>query len=249
LPGAIGSTHNATYNNSAVPTATRAVGAYRLLRGDASQNVSGVSFTAKFIASAPSTYNQSEATNQVRVAYGANGFTDTVGKWCATCHPAMHSTGHYVHPIDRGLTTIIANNYGAYVSSGNMTGAAARSYLSLVPFAENTRDFTILKSHAKNDNSYLNGPASADKVMCLSCHRAHATGFPDMLRWNMEGEFITYADAAGNAAWPGTDTTPSVPQLAWGRTGAETQAAYYGRPATLFGAYQRGLCNKCHAQD
>jgi hypothetical protein len=65
-----------------------------------------------------------------------------------------------------------------------------------------------------------------------------------MLRWQMEGEFIVY-----NSLYPGTDTTPSVPQFARGRLGAETQAAYYDRPATQFATYQRVLCNKCHAKD
>ena len=30
---------------------------------------------------------------------------------------------------------------------------------------------------------------------------------------------------------------------------AQVQAAYYDRPVTVFGANQRSLCNKCHAQD
>jgi hypothetical protein len=35
-----------------------------------------------------------------------------------------------------------------------------------------------------------------------------------------------------------------------GRTHNEALAAYYGRdPINTFGAYQRSLCNKCHAQD
>ena len=34
-----------------------------------------------------------------------------------------------------------------------------------------------------------------------------------------------------------------------GQSAAETQQAYYGRPATKFGPYQRSLCNKCHAKD
>ncbi len=118
------------------------------------------------------------------------------------------------------------------------------SYTSLVPFAENTGDIATLQSHAKNDDSYLNGPGSSDKVMCLSCHRAHASGWPEALRWNMEGEFIIY-----NSLFPGTDTTPTVPQFARGRLGAETQAAYYDRPVTKFASYQRVLCNKCHAKD
>jgi hypothetical protein len=65
-----------------------------------------------------------------------------------------------------------------------------------------------------------------------------------MLRWQMEGEFIVY-----DSNYPGTDTTPAVPQFARGRTGLETQAAYYDRPVTVFASYQRVLCNKCHGQD
>ena len=229
-----------SYNNSPTPGAGEAVGTYRLLRGG---TYGGVTFSGFPIAVAPSTYNQSEATNQVRVAYGAEG-TNTWGNWCASCHPNMHSSGSYVHPTDQSLGSDIANVYNAYVKSGDLTGSAATSYTSLVPFAENTGDLTTLKAHAKNDNSYRNGPSSSDKVMCLTCHRAHATGFPEMLRWSMVGEFIIYT-----GQFPGTDTTPTAPQFARGRLGAETQAAYYDRPVTQFASYQRALCNKCHAQD
>jgi predicted CXXCH cytochrome family protein len=231
-----------SYNNSVTPAAGQAVGGYRLLRGlnDSSQ---GVTFTGVAVAIAPSTYNQTEATNQVRVAYGADGI-NTWGNWCASCHPQMHSSGNYVHPVDQSLGSGIATAYNAYVKTGDLTGSAATSFTSLVPFADNTGTITTLQSHAKNDNTYLNGPATSDKVMCLSCHRAHASGFPEMLRWNMEGEFMVY-----NGQYPGTDTTPTVPQFARGRLGAETQAAYYDRPVTQFGTYQRVLCNKCHAKD
>ena len=231
-----------SYNNSLTPAAGQAVGMYRLLRGggDASQGVTFVNFP---LAVAPATYNQTEATNQVRVAYGANG-SNTWGNWCATCHPSMHSTGNYVHPIDQSLGTDVANNYNAYVKSGDLTGATATSFTSLVPFMEGNASLATLKTHASNTNSYLNGPSSSDQVACLSCHRAHATGWVDMLRWNMEGEFMVY-----NSLYPGTDTTPAVPQFARGRLGAETQAAYYDRPVTQFASYQRVLCNKCHAKD
>jgi predicted CXXCH cytochrome family protein len=209
--------------------------------GDSSQ---GVTFAGVPIAVAPATYNRTEAVTQTRVAYGSNGIVDTWGNWCATCHTDMHSTGNYVHKVDEALDTGIANNYNAYVKSGDLSGAAATSFLSLVPFAETGATISVLKSHAKNNDSYLNGPSTSDKVMCLSCHRAHATGFPEMLRWNMEGEFMVY-----NSLFPGTDTTPTVPQFARGRLGVETQAAYYDRPVTKFASYQRVLCNKCHAKD
>jgi len=143
-----------------------------------------------------------------------------------------------------GLGTDVSANYNAYKKSGDLTGTSANSFTSLVPFIENTGDITTLKAHAKNNDTYLNGPSSSDRVACLSCHRAHASGFPEMLRFNMEGEFMVY-----NSLWPGTDSTPTVPQFARGRLSAETQAAYYDRPVTQFASYQRVLCNKCHAKD
>jgi len=243
-----------SYATSAVPTATQAVGSYRLLAGQNYSQDGGttsIPYPGAPIASAPSTYNQSEATNQVRVAYGTSvtgsGKTSW-GLWCATCHGNMHSTGNYVHPVDQGFSIGVLNNYNTYVSSGVMTGAAATAYLSLVPFVENTGDYATLKTHASNTGSYKNGPGSSDQVSCLSCHRAHASGFGNMLRWEMEGEFITVADGSGNPIWPGTDNGAPV-QFARGKTSAETRAAYYDRAPTVFGAYQRVLCNKCHAQD
>lgn len=228
-----------SYNNSAVPAAGQAVGTYRLLRGLNDTSVTGVTFTGVAIAVAPATYNQSEATNQVRVAYGASA-GNTWGNWCGSCHPSMHTpaTGTSVHPVDDALGTALANVYNAYVKSGDLSGAAASSYNSLVPFAEATGAFATLASHASNTNTYMNGPGSSDEVTCLSCHRAHASGFDYMLRFNMGYEFMvyngTYTGSAGSAQ---------------GRNETEMTAAYYGRPATVFASYQRVLCNKCHAKD
>jgi cytochrome c553 len=248
-----GSYNNSPGNSAGNPIpAGQAVGVYRLLRGSGS-TTGNVTFAGVPAAVAPSTYNQSEATNQVRVAYGfavvANQ-QEAWGTWCATCHTQMHSANGYVHPVDQILSGTVINNYNLYVNSSNTAGGSqTTAFLSLVPFVEGTSDYTVLGSHAVNDNSYLNGPGGADRVTCMSCHRAHATGWENMLRWNMEGEFMTLADSSGNPVYPGIDTTPNSPQFARGRTSAETQAAYYDRPVTVFGAYQRVLCNKCHAQD
>ncbi len=179
------------------------------------------------------------------MAYGANG-TNTWGNWCATCHPAMHSSGNYVHPIDQSLGSDVANNYNAYVMSGNLTGTSATAFNSLVPFASNTGDIPTLQGLASNSGTAASkvGPGQSDKVMCLSCHRAHASGFMNSLRWFTEGEFMIY-----NGLYPGTDSTPTVPQFSHGRLAVETQAAYYDRPVTAFASYQRLMCNKCHAKD
>ncbi len=230
-----------SYDTSVAPAAGQAVGVYRLLRG-LGGSYNGTTFNGVAIAVAPSTYNRTESSTQTRVAYGS-ALGNTWGTWCASCHPNMHSTGNYVHPVDQGLGSEIAANYNAYVKSGDLTGTG-NSFTSLVPFMENTGVIATLQSHAKNNDSYLTGPTTSDQVACLTCHRAHASGWPEALRWNMESTFMVY-----NSLYPGTDSTPSNADLARGRLAAETQAAYYDRPVTQFASYQRVLCNKCHAKD
>lgn len=231
-----------SYGASPVAESGAAVGVYRLLAG-AGYTKGGVTFSGAPAAVAPEIYNRSESSTQTRVAYGhATGSgRDTWARWCATCHPQMLSQGHRAD-VALGLETL--GNYAAYRKSGDMSGALATSYLSLVPFIENTADYTMLAAHAKNDDSALGGPVNGDVVSCLTCHRAHATGWESMMRWNDKSTFLTY-----DGSWPGTDTTPDLPQYAKGRTSAETRAAYYDRPWNVFATYQRTLCNKCHARD
>lgn len=235
-----------SYHNSPDPDSTAAVGVYRLLNGSGFVT-DGVQFQTSPAIVVNSSYNRSEAVNQTRVAYG-----DNIGAWCATCHPDMHNTvggTAIVHPIDEDLGSSIVDIYERYRGSGDLTGLAGDSYLSLVPFEEDIggthtlADYATLKSKALIDNSDLSGPATTSDVTCLSCHRAHASGWEYALRWNPESELITY-----NGLWPGTDNGAPV-QFARGRTEAEYEDAMNDYPASTFGAYQRQLCNKCHAQD
>ena len=88
--------------------------------------------------------------------------------------------------------------------------------------------------------------ATSNRVVCLSCHRAHASGWEFMGRWNNAGEFI-----AVDGVWPGTDSPSTIAtsaKYAQGRTTAETKQAYNGKNMT-YASYQRSLCNKCHAKD
>jgi predicted CXXCH cytochrome family protein len=227
-----------------------ATGVYRLLRGTG-DTVDGVTFLVPPpVAVSPSTYNRSEFNTQTRTAYGS-GMAD----WCSVCHIDMHngggnSSGYLTHPVDRNLSGLVIRNYNSYTKSGDMTGTASTSYLSLVPYEENltysAANITSLKSHAQTDDSYLNGPVAtgngSTKVFCLSCHRAHASGFMFMARWQNEGNFII-----ADGMYPGSDNAQS--SLARGHSTQETSAAFYHRNVTKFSGYQRSLCNKCHAKD
>jgi predicted CXXCH cytochrome family protein len=235
-----------------VGTENLSVGVYRLLAG-AGYTKATASFTGNPAAKVPSTYNRTEQTTQTRVAYGnaTTGGHVSWGTWCSTCHPNMHSSGNMVHPTDESLGSTIATNYGQYVKSGDMTGSAATSFLSVVPFINNSADYAgTLSTLAVNNNTQLGGPASNDQVSCLSCHRTHASAWPHMLRYSYGYEFVTK-----NGEYVATDN----PDFAnWGsrrfiqaagRTIADMEAGHYGRKATMWSAYQRVLCNKCHAKD
>ncbi|MGC1455709.1 MAG: cytochrome C [Nitrospirota bacterium] len=191
------------------------------------------------VAIAPRDYNRPEAVTDTRVAYGRG-----MSEWCSNCH-ANGCTGAYGHPVCSGAqcTNEIISNYSAYVKSGDINGTGDTSYTSLVPFEEGTDDRSVLAQHAKNDGTYRLGPGFGSNVMCLTCHRAHASGWDHMARWNMASEFIVY-----NGVYPGINNG-SPQRNAQGRTEAETQMAYYARPVTFFATYQRGLCNKCHPKD
>jgi len=234
-----------------------AVGAYRILGGNGYKPASvAYTFTQTVqpIAVAPSTYNKSDglATDQltgaVVVRYGAN-----MSEWCANCHGKMHQDAYVsgnaaktVHPagngatMDKGSPNNVYVNYNAYLTSGNMSGTNA--YTNLVPFEEG---FTANPSSPLSGNPVA---AATTNVMCLSCHRAHASGFESMTRFGTAAEFQTYLDASGNAAYYDRATGSSSFKHE-GKTSNDWQAAYYQRPADTFGAYQRVLCNKCHAKD
>jgi predicted CXXCH cytochrome family protein len=248
-----------SYGN--VPTATAAVGSYRLLAGVGYSPASNIANPAPFVANppiavAPSSYNHAEGAapaTQVRVAYGAG-----MSEWCANCHSNIHMNNYVSgaqggaglrHPAGRGalLKPGQFNVYNTYVSSGVYNGTGDQ-YTSLVPF-ENaakiaydnhggaTADILALASAAGGtDNAGIFVASAQSNVMCLSCHRAHASGFSSMLRWNGDDTFIT-------------NSTQFVDTKTPLRTQAGLQRAYYGRSAADLGAYQRSLCNKCHAKD
>ena len=247
--------NSGSYNTSNNPVAARnAVGVYRLLGGNGfAPKSTGYAFVNDPPAAvAPGTYNRNESSTETRVAYGRG-----MGEWCGNCHSGLVQNGYtsgmagLTHPAGNSakLTTAIIANYNTYVKSGDLTGT--NNYLSLVPFEEGVADqgtasYAQLKTDS-NTSGVNSHPADASSgVMCLSCHRAHASGFASMIRFGHENEFMTIADSTGAPIYPDVSVNSAVSQ---GLNAGEQQSAYYGRPATRWAAYQRLLCNKCHAKD
>ena len=235
-----------SYAASPDPQANASSGVYRLLGGRNYQPApggSGMLFVNDPPAAvAPANYNRSEAGTQTRVAYGAG-----MSEWCQNCHTTMHSAAYpgpsqLLHPSGAsaklGLTKTTL--YNSYRKTGDLSGIPDTSFLSLVPFEEGTTDYAALKAHARSDDAYLRGPDNTNsQVMCLSCHRAHASGWDGMTRWNTGADFIVYN---GFYSQDGQSYQP----YGQGRTEMEAQKAYYDRPTGNFSLNQDSLCNKCH---
>ena len=207
---------------------TEILGNYRLLADTGYNPGNGpVTFTsaAPVAATVP---NGTPERNDAHTDYGSG-----MSEWCANCHTAFISTtvASHVHPAGNAddLGGTIAGNYNLYVATGNLTGVAASSYLSLVPFERGTADRTTL------DPTSTQGPTGSSNVMCLTCHRAHASAFPNIGRWDFSvGLLVESHPMTGDGGVTADDIT----------------ASYYGRDiATDFGPGQRSLCNKCHIQD
>jgi len=229
---------------------TYAVGVYRLLggKGYAPKSYTGAPTFPydPLFAAVKSSYNAAETTYAgIRVAYGKGS-----SEWCANCHIKMHSTQSdlptaLVHPAGENLGGI-ADNYNAYKKSGDLSGSVNTSFTSLVPFQSQN---LVKNSELQALTGVTTGPGSNDKVTCFSCHRAHASAFDSMTRWNIGNEFLTVGDASGNAVYA-NPATASEAKIAMGRSQAEQQAAYGGRAATVWASgWQRALCNKCHVKD
>lgn len=156
-----------------------------------------------------------------------------MGLWCANCHTDFHSdnTADFVHDIDEPLNGLAAN-YNAYVSSDNQTGGSRpTAYWGLVPFQIATAPADFLTNPAYDVNNYTIGPLANDEVTCISCHRAHASAFPDAGRWDFGETFIVESH-------PKTGDT--------GASADDIANKYY---QYTFVNNQRSLCNKCHVKD
>lgn len=175
-------------------------------------------------------FGESDASH---VAYGSG-----MSEWCINCHTGFdtgmggmggggggsgmhHTAGNNVH-----LTPERISNYNAYVRTGDLSGSASTSYLQFVPFEQGVTDASLL------DPTSTQGPDSSSNVMCLTCHRAHASAFRAMGRWDFDAILLA-------------DSHPAVTDA--GVSGSDISYSYYDRNISAeFGVEQKQFCEKCH---
>jgi cytochrome c553 len=131
--------------------------------------------------------------------------------WCGNCHGRYHERGQsgFQHPVDQTLGSDERERYNTYAGDGNLSGgSAATAYLPEVPFED--------RSSTVNSRQ---GPSASSRIICLSCHRAHATSAPGAGRWDFNVEYLD------------RDGVPS---------------SSYPLPNPYRIPRQRTLCSKCH---
>ncbi len=209
-----------------IPAVGSTAGNFRLLGGAGYDGggVEGFGFgePAPVARAYPGIYGQWPAeTDGNHVDYGSG-----MSEWCGNCHGDFKQGGSmsHLHPAsDDSHLNGFSTAYNQYVATGELTGTSAASFDRLVPFERGITDRLDLAL----DYTSTAGPNSNSNVMCLTCHRAHASAFPKALRWEMAEELL--ADSAFVVDNPN---------------------AYYGEAInTRYNEFQRSLCNKCHVQD
>jgi len=203
----------------AEPVAGTIAGNYRLLR-----DAYDAGFSSDAPIAATSGFGETDASHP---AYGQG-----MAEWCGNCHGDYAASDSTMHPAGNGeVMNGQATNYNSYVATGDFTGVQATAFTALVQFERQETDKTVLLAAVTS----AAGPDGSNNVMCLTCHRAHASAFNNITRWDMEHELLA-------EGWP---TAQNLLDM-----GAVPLSDYYGRDiATDFGDYQRSLCNKCHTKD
>jgi len=203
-------------------------GNYRLL-GGSDYVVGGYAFSHDAPIARQSDIQPFAESDASHVDYGSG-----MSEWCANCHAGIltneHNTGSsgFQHPSGdtEKLESSIITNYNSYLRTGDLTGTIGTAYLQFVPFERGVTDTALL------DPNSTQGPDANANVMCLTCHRAHASAFTASGRWDFTASLLANSHPAIGDA---------------GATTADVSNSYYGRDITVeFGAGQGQFCEKCH---
>ncbi len=126
----------------------------------------------------PTDHNEYRDTNKPAAPYSP-GYTNPQGisDFCAGCHRDYHSW----------------DLYGGGARNRNENGSWLRHPAGdrEIPNSGEYAAYTVYNPQAPVSRPVLTVVSNTvtpgvDRVMCLSCHRAHGSPYPDMLRWNYE---------------------------------------------------------------
>ncbi len=171
----------------ALTVADQPYNSYRFLKGvygyedpqwqaNATPSTHNEYFGATQPMSIPTLSNGYPAPGQCTPCHSSTGTIDvkpanhTISGFCGTCHGVFHSIegigGDTTSPFKRHPTDVVLPTGGEFdaYTTYNLDAPVARTTVPSSPSS-------VVQS-------------GVDVVMCLSCHKAHATNYSDMLRWD-----------------------------------------------------------------
>jgi predicted CXXCH cytochrome family protein len=168
--------------NGKLETADEVYNSYRFLMGVKGYENNGTkkwenfdqnNHNEYFGAITPMSFTGAEC-NICHTPQGVQPTNNTISGFCGTCHREFHTVqgigGDTSSPFTRHPTDVVlpgSGEYADYNGAGNFYSVEAPVARTAVP------------------NSIGNTVSpGTDVVMCLSCHMAHASNYPDMLRWD-----------------------------------------------------------------
>ncbi len=165
-----------------------------------------------FLNAAPTAAGLNVTTGGAESNSSHTAYISGMSNWCANCHGNYHDENEsstFEHPAGENLEGEINDQYNRYNGTDFPTsGTQADAYLAAVPFEDPQAGI----------NSTL-GPGTQSRVMCLTCHRAHASSAPSSGRWDFNVSLLNQ-DGIQSGSYP-------IPNP-------------YSSPN------QTGLCFKCH---
>lgn len=171
----------------------------------------GYSFT--FTVPAPVTQEMPVFATETRNIH--NAYKSGMTEWCKACHKDVHKhNSAFEHPQDEDLGRKESDNYNSYNGTLDPDNKSLIDpYLAMVPLEWDS---------TSNSTSYIGPVDQKARVMCLSCHRAHASSGPYSGRWDF------------NIA-------------NWSEEGVASGSYALENPyAATSGDQQQRLCEKCH---
>jgi predicted CXXCH cytochrome family protein len=130
-------------------------------------------------------------SNSNHIAYRSG-----MSQWCGNCHPDYLLDEHrealgFEHPVDEPMDAEFVTRYNVYNGTADPAGGSpATAYLAAVPFED-----------AGTTVGRTSGPTGTSRVMCLSCHRAHASSAPASGRWDFNVSTLG-EDGAASGSYP-----------------------------------------------
>jgi len=107
-----------------------------------------------------------------------NVYRGGFSEWCSACHPNFHSESNTDPWVWDATNSAFVRHPTNIIETQNITSG----YKSGATYDYNYPLVIVNGTYQTYQTPGTLG--SSDKIMCLSCHEAHGTAYPNALRWN-----------------------------------------------------------------